>query len=72
MKEMLTTGKIALADLAGDSAILKAMKTNEDDTVQAYEQAAGNAKAGPEMRSAFETALADEKRHRSWMESQTA
>jgi hypothetical protein len=30
MKQMLTTGKIALADLMGDSAILKAMKTNEE------------------------------------------
>jgi hypothetical protein len=35
MKQMLTTGKIALADLLGDAAILKALKTNEDDTVTA-------------------------------------
>jgi hypothetical protein len=38
MKQILTTGKIALADLMGDAAILKAMKTNEDDTVTAYER----------------------------------
>jgi ferritin-like metal-binding protein YciE len=29
VKQMLTNGKIALADLMGDAAILKAMKTNE-------------------------------------------
>ena len=39
MKQMLTTGKIALADMMGDAAILRAMKTNEDDTVAAYERA---------------------------------
>ncbi|MBB6510507.1 hypothetical protein F4695_003898 [Rhizobium soli] len=39
MKQMLTTGKVALADLMGDLAILKAMKTNEDDMVTAYERA---------------------------------
>ena len=38
-KQMLTTGKVALASLMGDGAILAAMKTNEDDTVTAYERA---------------------------------
>jgi len=42
MKQMLTTRKIVLADLMGDAAILKAMKTNEDDTVTAYERASGH------------------------------
>jgi rubrerythrin len=71
MKQMLTTGKIAMADLAGDGAILKAMKTNEDDTVQAYERAAGHENAQPRSKAFFEKALADETRHREWME-QTA
>ncbi len=68
MKEMLTTGKICVANLMGDGAILKAMKTNEDDTVQAYEQAAAHDNALPKSKAFFEKALADEMRHRDWME----
>lgn len=69
MKELLTTGKVALADLAGDSAILKAMKSNEDDTVAAYQQALENPVAGAELRPVLEKGLSDERRHRSWMET---
>ncbi|WP_306117353.1 MULTISPECIES: ferritin-like domain-containing protein [unclassified Roseitalea] len=68
-KKLLTTGKIALANLGGDKAILRAMKTNEDDTVQAYQQARDNSAARPEWRSFFEKALADEERHRAWFAS---
>lgn len=67
-KQMLTTGKIALADLMGDGAILKAMRTNEEDTVTAYERASRHHDALPESRAFFEKALADEIRHRDWME----
>ncbi|WP_370283577.1 DUF2383 domain-containing protein [Pseudooceanicola sp.] len=69
MKQWLTTGKVALADLAGDNAILKAMKTNEDDTVAAYQQALENEITGAELRPLVEKGLADERRHRAWMES---
>ena len=69
MKQWLTTGKVALADLAGDNAILKAMKTNEDDTVAAYQQALDNEITGAELRPLMEKGLADERRHRAWMES---
>lgn len=72
MKEWLTTGKIALANLAGDSAILKAMKTNEDDTVTAYERASHHADAIPRSKLFFAKALEDELRHRSWMERTAA
>ncbi|MEC5293263.1 ferritin-like domain-containing protein [Aurantimonas sp. C2-6-R+9] len=67
-KQMLTTGKIALANLIGDAAILKAMKTNEDDTVTAYERAATHQDAIPKSKAFFEKALSDERRHREWME----
>ena len=67
-KRILTTGKIALADLMGDGAILKAMRTNEEDTVSAYSRAAGHTEARPESVAFFEKALADETRHRDWME----
>lgn len=67
MKQLLTTGKIALADLFGDGAILKAMATNENDTVTAYERASAHPDAIAPSRSFFQKALADEQRHREWM-----
>ena len=66
-KEMLTTGKIALASLMGDSAILKAMRSNEEDTVTAYGRASKHPQVHPEARSVFESAYGDELRHREWM-----
>jgi rubrerythrin len=72
MKQWLTTGKVALADLAGDNAILKAMKTNEDDTVGAYQQALDNDITDAELRPLMEKGLADERRHRAWMETAQA
>ena len=69
MKQYLTTGKIALADLFGDKSILKAMKTNEDDTVTAYDRAARHESALPESKAFFLAACEDERRHRAWMES---
>lgn len=68
MKQMLTTGKIALADMLGDRTILKAMKSNEDDTVTAYERASQHADASPETRAFFMKAHQDEVRHRAWFE----
>lgn len=68
-KQYLTSGKIALANMVGDGAILKAMKTNEDDTVAAYERASRHEDALPESRAVFERAHQDELRHRAWMET---
>ena len=67
-KQMLTTGKVSMAEMMGDGAILKAMKTNEDDTVTAYERAASHGDAIPKSKAFFEEALADERRHREWMD----
>jgi rubrerythrin len=69
MKQMLTTGKLALADLMGDKAVLKAMKTNEDDTVTAYERASRHEDAIPKSKAFFTKAHEDELRHRAWMEN---
>jgi rubrerythrin len=66
-KQMLTTGKVALASIMGDSAILTAMRSNEEDTVTAYERASRHTEATPEARTIFERAHADELRHREWM-----
>jgi hypothetical protein len=72
LKQLLTTGKIALASLVGDGAILKAMKTNEDDTVTAYERASRHPDALPESQRQFERFAADERRDRAWMERASA
>lgn len=69
MKQVLTTGKIALADMFGDKTILKAMRSNEEDTVTAYERASQHADARPEIKSFFINAHQDEVRHRAWFET---
>lgn len=71
-KQYLTTGKVALASIIGDRTILKAMSTNEIETKMAYDHAAKNDAASPEARSFFQKALADETRHKAWMDSAAA
>jgi hypothetical protein len=69
MKSMLTTGKVKMADMTGgDGAILKAMSTNETDTVTAYRNASQNSDAPSDAKPFFEKALADEERHKAWMD----
>ena len=68
-KSMLTKGKIVIADMVGnDSLILDAMKTNEYETVMAYENALKKDFLSPELRALCEKGLADERRHRDWMD----
>lgn len=67
-KELLTQGKVALSSLGGDDSILKAMKTNENDTNTAYERVVE--KAPPEARAVVERGLADERRHCEWILAQ--
>ncbi len=70
MKQVLTTGKIKLANLmGGDSALLKAMGSNENDTIQAYKQASENSAVPAEHRPVFQRGLEDERRHQAYMES---
>ncbi len=67
MKALLAQGKVVLAGLVGDKAILRAMKTNEGDTNIAYERAVQHRDASPELRQTLEAGLADERRHRAWL-----
>ncbi len=68
-KSLLTAGKIVIADIVSDdSAILKAMKTNEYETVMAYENALKKDFLSPELRQICEKGLSDERRHRDWMD----
>jgi hypothetical protein len=54
--------------LMGDKAILMAMKTNEDDTNTAYERATKHKDMTAEMHKVLSSNLADERRHRTWIE----
>lgn len=67
-KETLTQGKVAMSSIMGDDAILRAMKSNENDTNTAYERAVENAPA--EARDVVTRALADERRHCNWILAQ--
>lgn len=69
-KRVLTKGKVFLANLGGDKAILTAMKSNEDDTNAAYERATRHADVPPQVRDILKGNLEDERRHRAWLVQQ--
>lgn len=67
LKQVLTQGKVVLANLFGDKAILMAMKTNENDTNIAYERALQHKKVTPKISKILDKNLEDERRHREWI-----
>lgn len=69
VKQWLTKGKVVLADLAGDHAILAAMKSNEDDTNTAYERMVAHKNKWLDAEDTLQRGLSDERRHREWLES---
>lgn len=72
-KEVLTTGKVKIAALVGgDGAILRAMSTNETETIDAYRNGLENQRAPEDMASMMEDALRDEERHKAWMDEAAA
>lgn len=68
LKSMLTQGKVAMGAIFGDKQILKAMKSNEDDTNTAYERAVRHKDVDSAAVAVLERGLADERRHRAWIE----
>lgn len=66
--QVLTQGKVVIAGLMGDKAILKAMKANEAVTVGKYEKAV---KTGyPDaIQTVLNQGLSDERRHKAWIEA---
>jgi uncharacterized protein (TIGR02284 family) len=67
MKQWLTTGKVVVAGVIGDDAIIAAMRTNEDDTVTAYDRAVKHPDCPDEVLRILKSAQRDEHRHRDWM-----
>lgn len=73
IKAMLTKGKVVIGNLIGDRGVLKAMKSNEDETNTAYEQALARTDISPvRVREVLERNLEDERRHRAWIEQKLA
>ena len=67
-KKVLTKGRVVLAGLIDNDAILWAMKSNEDDTNRAYERAVQFQGVPERILAVFQKNLADERRHRDWIE----
>jgi rubrerythrin len=68
-KELLTTGKVMLANMVGDNTILHAMKSNEGDTNTAYDRMVNHKNKWPESEEILKRGLQDEKRHKAWLET---
>lgn len=69
LKQYLAKGKIYLANLMGDNAILKAMYSNEVDTNTAYKRINQYADIWPEAVAILQRGLEDETTHKLWIES---
>ena len=68
LKAFLTKGKVVIGSLAGDAAILRAMRTNEDDTNAAYQMLVTRSDLPPALTEAIQRSLADERRHHDWID----
>ncbi|MCB2427460.1 PA2169 family four-helix-bundle protein [Methylophaga pinxianii] len=68
MKKILTKGKVVIAELGGDDAILKAMKMNEEVTNKSYEAMVDEPFPGT-IKLILQNGLADERRHRAWLDA---
>jgi uncharacterized protein (TIGR02284 family) len=66
-KSILARGKVVIGGLAGDKAILEAMRTNEADTNTAYERAVRFRDLPLDARDALDRGLEDERRHCEWI-----
>lgn len=66
-KAILTMGKVLIAGLVGDRAVLQAMRSNEADTNAAYERAVGRDDLTPAIRKVLQGNLVDERRHAAWI-----
>lgn len=67
-KQLLTTGKVLLANMVGDNAILRAMLSNELDTNTAYERMNDHADKWSDAVTIIKNGLQDERKHKAWIE----
>jgi rubrerythrin len=69
MKSFLTQGKVVLANLVGDTTILRAMRSNEEDTNTAYERLNKYEDIPGDIMNDLKEGLEDERRHAEWLDS---
>jgi rubrerythrin len=67
-KQLLTKGKVILANMIGDNTILRAMKSNEIDTNAAYERMNDREDIWPDARDIIKRGLHDERIHKEWLD----
>jgi rubrerythrin len=68
LKSVFTQGKVILANLVGDKAILRAMRSNEIDTNTAYGRINNYDNIPGEIKEILKKGLLDEKKHLAWIE----
>jgi rubrerythrin len=69
IKQWLTKGKVVIANLISDVAVLEAMYDNEKDTNTAYERLSKREDQWEDARLIILGALDDERRHKNWLDS---
>jgi len=67
-KKVLTKGKVVVAGLVGERAVLEAMKSNEETTTKTYRKASSEPGIPARVRAVVERNFADEQRHLAWIE----
>ncbi len=66
--EILTKGKVVIAGLVGDKAILGAMKANEEVTNKTYAHVLKAVEGQREVEEVVAGNLEDEQRHKAWID----
>jgi rubrerythrin len=70
VKSLLTQGKVVLANIIGDAGILKAMRSNEEETNRAYEKINSYEDLPADLKKILQKGLADERKHKNWIEKE--
>ena len=68
-RSLLEKGKVALGALAGEQAVLVAMKSSADDLITAFQRAITEPSLDDRAKAVIERLLADERWHSAWIES---
>ena len=68
IKSIFTQGKVMIANISGDKAILLAMRSNEMDTNTAYKRMLEHPGLTDDLFKKIQDAYEDEKRHLAWIE----
>ena len=67
LRQVLSRGKVALGALAGERAVLEAVRSSEAEAVAAYAAAVSQPGVPVDVSAVLEKQLADERRHHAWL-----